>query len=162
MPITAREPESKFTPAPEGLFLAVCCDVVDLGLIDDGFGIKPKVEIWWQLEERNPETGKRFTVRKRYTLSLHEKAGLRKDLEMWRGKKFSADELKGFDLERLIGIACQIQTVHKITDDGKVYTNVGGIVTARGQALSVDDYVRQIHRQADTPAQPEADDAIPF
>lgn len=147
MAIFAREPETNFVPAPEGLFLAACCDVVDLGMLDDGFGEKPKVEIWWQLDERNPETGKRFTVRRRYTLSLHEKATLRKELEMWRGRKFTKDELAGFDLEKLIHVSCQVQTIHKVTDDGKTYCNVAAVVTARGQTLTVEAFTRHKDRE---------------
>jgi hypothetical protein len=166
MPITAREPESKFTPAPEGLFLSVCCDVVDLGMVDDGFGIKHKVEIWWQLDERNTETGARFTVRKRYTNSLHEKAALRKDLEMWRGRKFNAEELRGFDLEKLLGVPCQLQTVHKTTDDGKTFCNVGAVITARGQRLEVEAFTRHKDRQpasnGPSHSSPVDDDPIPF
>lgn len=168
MPIYAREPESKFTPAPEGLFLATCVDVVDLGLMDDGFGEKHKIELWWQLDERNPETGRRFTVRKRYTSSLHEKATLRKELEMWRGRKFSKDELAGFDLEKLINVSCQVQTIHKVTDDGKVYCNVAAVVTARGQKLTAEDFTRhkdraQQHGVTGAPVDDsEVDDDIPF
>jgi len=167
MAILTREPESKFTPAPEGLFLAVACDVVDLGMVDDGFGMKHKVEIWWQLDERNPETGARFTVRKRYTNSLHEKASLRKDLEMWRGRKFTPEELRGFDLEKLIGVPCQIQTVHKVTDDGKVFCNIGAVITARGQKLTVQDFTRHKDRAqtgatSGTQQEDIDDDSIPF
>ena len=140
--------------------------LVDLGMVDDGFGVKHKVEIWWQLEERNPETGTRFTVRKRYTNSLHEKAALRKDLEMWRGRKFTQEELRGFDLEKLLGVPCQLQTVHKTTDDGKTFCNVGAVITARGQRLEVEAFTRHKDRQpapgtqASSPA--TVDDDIPF
>lgn len=170
MSIFAREPETKFTPAPEGLFLAACCDVVDLGTLDDGFGEKPKVEVWWQIDERNPETGKRFAVRKRYTLSLHEKATLRKELEMWRGQKFTKEQLAGFDLETLVGVSCQVQTIHKVTDDGKVYCNVAAVVTARGQKLTVEGFTRHKDREqahglggdTKTNAEVEDDFGVPF
>ena len=77
MAIVAREPESKFTPAPEGLHVATCCDVVDLGVADHGFGEKHYVEVRWMLESED-DGGRRFIVRRRYTLSLNEKAALRK------------------------------------------------------------------------------------
>lgn len=169
MAILAREPESKFTPAPEGLFLGVCCDVVDLGQKDMGFGPKHMVEIWWQLDERNPENGRRFTVKKLYSLSLHEKATLRKDLELWRGRKFTREELDGFDLEKLIGVTCQVQTIHKVSDDGKTFCNVAAVISARGQKLSVDDFTRhkdraQAHGVQGAPIDSAEDDdeSIPF
>jgi hypothetical protein len=86
---------------------------------------------------------------KRYTLSLHEKANLRRELETWRGKKFTAEEGEGFDLEKLLGANCQLQVIHNEKDDGTVYANVQAIVPAgRGlEKLSIPpDYVRAINR----------------
>lgn len=165
MPIPVAEPESKFTPAPEGLHLATCCDVVDLGVRPTPFGDKHQVEIWWQLETRTPDTGDRFSVRKRYTASLHEKAALTKDLVLWRGKPFTADERKGFDLEKLLGAACQLQVVHKVTDDGKTFANVAAVFTAGGKKLAVEDYVRQKDRPTEGAPHGHAapdDESIPF
>jgi len=148
MPIIAKEPESKFTPCPEGLMQAVCCDVIDLGVQTTPWGEKPKVEIRWQVDEVDPDTHKRFEVRAWYTLSLSEKANLRKHLETWRGRKFTAEELRGFDLEKLIGVNCQLQVIHNITDEGKVYANVQAIVphNAKVPKIAVLDYVRQQDR----------------
>lgn len=129
MPIIARRPESTFQPCPEGLHHAVCVDVVDLGLVKSAFGDKLKVRIVWQIEELNDHQH-RFTARKNYNLTLHEKATLRKDLEAWRGVKFTEDQLKGFDLEKLIGANCQIQVVHDLSDEGSVYANVQAVVPA--------------------------------
>lgn len=129
MAIYAKKPESTFTPCPEGLHHAVCVDVVDLGIVTGAFGDKHKVRIVWQIEEENDKM-RRFEARKHYNLSLHEKATLRKDLEAWRGRKFTEDELKGFDLEKLLGANCQIQVVHDISDEGSIYANVQAVVPA--------------------------------
>ena len=170
MPIIAREPESKFTPAPEGLHQAVCMDVVDLGLVETQWGQKPKVEVRWILDTVNTETGKPFDVRARYTLSLSEKANLRKHLETWRGRKFTVAELGGFDLEKLIGVNCQLQIIHNLTDEGKTYANVQAIVphNAKLPKLAVAaDYVREKDRAVQhgnghgQPVQPK-DDEVPF
>ena len=126
-PIIARKPESNFTLCPEGLHHAVCCDIVDLGIVKGPFGDKPKVRLVWQIEEEL-DHGQRYTARKQYNLTLHEKATLRKDLEAWRGRKFSEQELQGFDLEKLLNANCQIQIVHDLSDDGTIYANVQAIV----------------------------------
>ena len=97
----------RYTPTPEGLWPAVCVDVVDLGMQETPWGPKQKVELYWEIEELDPK-GVRFTVRTRYTASLNDKANLRKQLEAWRGRKFTAQELKGFDLEVLVGVNCQL------------------------------------------------------
>ena len=166
MPIFAREPDSKFSPCPEGLFQAVCMDVVDLGMMVTQWGDKPKVRIVWQVDEEDPQTGKRYDVRALYTLSLSDKATLRKHLEAWRGRKFTGPELRGFDLENLIGANCQIQIIHHISDEGKTFANVQAIVPANAKApkLVPDRYVRDRDR---TPAdaRPEAPrelDEVPF
>jgi hypothetical protein len=59
----------------------------------------------WELAEKMKD-GRPFMLSKSYTLSLHEKASLRKDLESWRGKAFTEAELTGFDLEKLITVNC--------------------------------------------------------
>jgi hypothetical protein len=128
MPIIAKKPESSFTPAPEGLHHAVCVDVIDLGVLQTNWGDKHKVRIVWQIEEQHPETQQRFTVRKQYNLSLHEKATLRKDLESWRSRKFTDEELRGFDLEKLLGVNCQVQVVQDINEEGSIYSNVQTVV----------------------------------
>jgi len=97
-----------FEPAPEGTWKAVCVDVVDKGVMksnNPNWPDRHKIQIRWQINETfkdKDETGKeiqrRFLVLNTYTLSLSEKANLRHDLEAWRGRKFTPDELKGFDV----------------------------------------------------------------
>ena len=139
-----------FPPHPEGLHQAVCVDLVDLGLEPNPFGGDelPKLRLYFQTEEINPETDKRFTVGKKYTVSLHEKANLRKDLETWRSRRFTDDELADFDLENLIGVNCQIQITHNVKDDGTVYGNITAIVPlGKGMVpMRAVDYVRKKDR----------------
>jgi len=167
MAIIASKPESSFTPCPEGLHQAVCVDVVDLGLKSGPFGEKHKVEIRWQTDTENEDTHRRFQLRKWYTLSLHEKANLRKDLECWRGRKFSDAELQGFDLEKLIGANCQLQVIHNITDDGKTYDNVQAIVphNTKLPKIAPQDYTREQDRaktRGNGVPTTELEDPVPF
>lgn len=150
MPIIARKPESTFTPPPEGLHHAVCVDVVDLGVLQTNWGDRHKVRIVWQIEEVNQETNRRFEVRKQYNLSLHEKATLRKDLESWRGRKFTEQELSGFDLEKLITVNAQLQVVHDISEDATIWANVQAVVPGPKNVprLASLEYVRQKDRPA--------------
>ena len=62
-------------------------------------------------------------ISKEYALSMHEKSNLRKDLEAWRGKKFSDTEAESFDVTKLIGKACQVTIVH----NKKGYAAITGI-----------------------------------
>lgn len=164
MPIIAKKPESSFAPCPEGLHQAVCVDVVDLGLQKGQFGEKHKVEIRWQVDVED-DRGRRFELRKWYTLSLHEKSNLRKDLECWRGRKFTETELAGFDLENLLNANCQLQVIHNISDEGRTYDNVQAIVphNAKVPKIAPQDYVRQKDRAKSSEAGPSFDsDEPPF
>lgn len=129
MALIAKEPESKFVLAPEGLQQAVCCDVQDLGMEQNSYGkMQHKVRIVWQTEHQAEEYKRPHEVSAKYSLSLHERSMLRKHLEAWRGRKFTDQELKGFDLENLIGVNCQLQVSHSLSQNGKTYANVGAIV----------------------------------
>jgi hypothetical protein len=61
-------------------------------------------------------------------LSLSEKANLRRDLESWRGRKFTAAELAGFDLKAIMGTACQLQVTHDTNKEGRTYAGVAAIM----------------------------------
>lgn len=170
-PIIASAGDSKtYTPAPVGVHQAVCVDVVDLGLLKVSYGGKDKeqhkIYIAWQIDETDPADGSRFVAFKRYTLSLHEKATLRKELEGWRGKPFSDDELVAFDVEKLIGVNCQINIQHKASN-GKTYANIMSIMPlAKGMAkLEAKEYVRAKDRDKNVVTDEGAEltiDEIPF
>jgi hypothetical protein len=42
-------------------------------------------------------------IAKQFTLSLNEKANLRADLASWRGRDFTPEEIRGFDLKNILG-----------------------------------------------------------
>lgn len=45
MGIIARKKQADFSVPPEGLYAAVCCDVVDLGTVKDQWGERPMVQV---------------------------------------------------------------------------------------------------------------------
>ncbi len=68
-------------------------------------------------------------ISKDYTLSTDKKANLRKDLEAWRGRAFSPEEVTAFKVETIVGANCLLNVIHKPSADGsKIYANVGGIM----------------------------------
>lgn len=166
-----------FDPAPAGVHQGVCVDVVDLGILDvtwQGQSKKQhKINVAWQIAEKRDD-GKPFLVFKRYTLSLGEKATLRKDLESWRGRAFTRDEEQGFDVERLIGANCLLNIQHN-ESGGKTYANVVSVMPLLKGMPKIDatDYVRKQDRpttEPDTftdhehhaPVADITDDDIPF
>ena len=134
-----------FKRVPPGAYIGRCYSLVDLGtqLTSGQFGekLQHKIRIGWELfgedEQGEPLTidvdGKLMplTITKSYTVSLHEKAGLRRDLAAWRGKEFTDEEAKGFDVAKLIGAYCMVNATQSETN-GKTYTNVAGLTPLPG------------------------------
>lgn len=120
---------TSYEPIPEGVFTAICYSIVDCG---DQYSEKfnntaRKVLITWELPDETIEIDgeiKPRAISKEYTLSLADKANLRKHLEAWRSKKFTEDELRGFDLKNVMGKACQVQIIH----NAKGYAEIAAIM----------------------------------
>ena len=112
---------------------------------------KPRhmIQLRWVLNAEPPlESGLPHMAVRSFGLSLGEKSSLRPILEAWRGKKFTEEELEGFDLERLIGVNCQIQILHN-KYQGKTYGNVQAVVPAARGVAKMEipaDYIRQAER----------------
>jgi hypothetical protein len=127
MAFIIKDTGTDFEPAPEGLQHCVCVDVADLGMKDTQWGAKHKLRLVWELDQKMKD-GRPYIVSAQFTVSLHPKSGLRKTLESWRGKKFTEQELAGFDLENLLGANAQVQVIHNTAEDGRVWANVATIV----------------------------------
>jgi hypothetical protein len=138
MIIAKAESTSKFKPVPTGMHLARCYRIIDLGTQKkvwqgkESFKrqIMMQFEIHGEDDEDNPivtDKGDPMSISKNYTLSLHENARLRIDLESWRGAAFTAEEIKGFDLTRVLGAWAMVNVAKSLGDDGKEYTNINNI-----------------------------------
>lgn len=132
---------SSFEPAPEGVFPARCIWVIDLGTqISDGiFGHSEKHQMYinWELVEESTVNGSPLTIGAFFTASLHKKATLRATLESWRGRAFTAEELNGFDIAKLINAPCLISVKHQPKADGSgIRAQVSGVMAPmRGQVI---------------------------
>jgi len=120
-----------FEPIPEGVHVAVAYGVIDEGLqYSEKFNTSSrKVRILFEIPSetyinKDSEEVPR-TTSKDYTLSLNPKATLRKDLESWRGKKFTPEEEEGFDIKNIINKGCQIQIIH---EGDKKYAKIAAIM----------------------------------
>jgi hypothetical protein len=134
-----------FKRVPQGVFIGRCFSLIDLGtqFTDGAYGPKSqhKIRIGWELfgddENGEPLTidvdGQQMplTISKSYTVSLHEKAGLRRDLAAWRGKDFTEEEAKAFDVSKLLGAYCMVNVTTSETN-GKTYSNVAGLTPLPG------------------------------
>lgn len=149
MPI-AKETGSTFTPVPAGTHVARCFGVVSLGTQQSAnFPASFKVMLNFELPDELIEIeGKPtpMTISKEYTLSLSEKANLRRDLEGWRGRQFTPEELKGFDVAKVCGSPCILTVVHKTSGKGTVYaaiTSIGKL--GKGMTCAVQHHAQTLY-----------------
>lgn len=122
---------------PAGTHIARCIHLIDLGTQHETYEGKEKVQkkirlVWELPNERaifHEENGEQcYIIGKEYTLSLGEKATLRHHLEAWRGRTFTEEELKGFDLNNILGKPCMVTVAHQRSKDGtKTYDKVSAV-----------------------------------
>lgn len=121
---------SNFEQAPIGTHLARCIGLVDIGTHTSDWKGKPvrrrQVIIRWELPNELREDGQPFIASEFYTMSLSEKANLRHALINWRGRDFTADELRGFDLKNILDKGCQVTITQNENGKHKV-TGVAGL-----------------------------------
>lgn len=137
MPIIAENKGSDFVLIPSGNHIARCYGMVQIGTIKEESGIYAgkelhKVRISWETPHESHDFGKGlqpFSIHKEFTLSMNEKATLRKYLESWRGKAFTDIEAEAFDITKLIGKPCMINVIHKTSGKGNTYADISSIAT---------------------------------
>ena len=134
-----------FKRVPPGAYIGRCYSLVDLGtqLTTGQYGekLQHKLRLGFELfgedEQGEPLTidvdGKEMplTITKGYTVSLHEKAGLRRDLTAWRGRDFTEEEAKAFDVSKLLGAYAMVNVTTSETN-GKTYSNIAGLTPIPG------------------------------
>jgi hypothetical protein len=117
-----------FNPHPEGIWPALCLDVIELGMMWSEFQgqrkLVPKVKVVFETEAVG-EDGKRCIVTKNFTASLHPKAKLAEFLGKWRGRPVVPPE--SVDLGKLIGACCTLVISHQKNLSGKTYASVDAI-----------------------------------
>ena len=47
--------------------------------------------------------------------------------QSWRGKPFTQEEMRRFDLKNILGAWCMLNVIERPGNDGKMYTNVNGV-----------------------------------
>jgi hypothetical protein len=121
MSINATNEGKKRELIPTGNYAARCYKMIQIGTVEEivqgKHVIQPKVRIGWELPTEkkvfNEANGEQpYVIEKEYTLSLYETSNLRKDLKSWRGKDFTEEQAKCFDITVLIGVPCFLNIIH--------------------------------------------------
>jgi len=127
-----------FEPVAAGAYAAVCDQVVDLGLQPGGqYDPKHKIYIRFQVpservtwkDKDGKERDGPMVIGRTFTLSLGEKSHLRPFLESWRGRPFTQEELRGFDIKNVLAAPAMIQVVHEHFQDGKLFAKVASAMS---------------------------------
>jgi hypothetical protein len=153
-----------FKPHPEGIHPAVCLDVMDLGLVETEFQgqrkMVNKVKITFESEAKTDD-GKRCSVSKNFTASLHPKAKLAEFLGKWRGRPVMPGET--IDLQKLIGACCTLVISHQKNLAGKTYASIDAVSkpTRKVTPSGLYDPVAARQRYADWKAKQVAAPAAP-
>lgn len=125
-----------YEPVPAGTYIARCISMVHIGTVMESYQgenkLQNKVRIQWELPTElkvfKEEAGEQpYTLGKEFTLSLHEKATLRKFLESWRGKAFTEEEAKAFDITILLDKPCMLNVIHKKSKTGHTYAEIASV-----------------------------------
>lgn len=149
--------EKKVLPA--GAYCGICDMVIDMGVqASPGNLYAPKrsVLLRFQIPSERVEITKDgetkdlpAVISRTLGLSLNEKSTLRQLLQSWRGRAFTPDELKRFDLTAVLGKPAFVNITHSVKGD-RTYANLTSLMplpkgmpapTLEGEALwySIDE-----------------------
>ena len=150
--ITAKGSDSKFKPHPAGQFVGQCVDTIDLGDRVETFAGQPsklthKCALVFRTGEKNEQTGEYIDIAREFTVSMGEKANLRKFLEQWRGRAYTSEQIEeGVPLHKLTGNHGLLTIAQATSQSQRTYANITACVGIPKQMQSstkkYDDYVR--------------------
>ena len=127
--VNATDKGGNFTPHDEGQFAALCADVINLGQRIEQFPGQPaRIMDKCAVVFATDTEGETKDVSVEFSVSMNEKANLRKFLESWRGKSYTEDEVDaGVPLHRMEGVAALLGIEHKRSNKGRTYAKIVSI-----------------------------------
>lgn len=141
MAIYAEKNSTQREPIEAGLHLARCYKMILIGTVQENMVINgkatiktlKKVRIGWEFPEMlkvfKEENGEQpLVIEQEFTVSMGDKANLRKMLESWRGKPYTDEEAERVDITKLLGQPCMINLTHKKAQNGNVYEQIASVV----------------------------------
>lgn len=137
---------TSFEPVPAGTYAARCFSMIHIGTVKENVmgteKLLNKVRVSWELPTEQKvfkeEYGSQpYVVSKEFTLSMHEKATLRKFMESWRGKGYTDEEAQSVDITKMLGVPCMLSIVHKKSEkSGNTYAEISAVTSVpRGMTV---------------------------
>jgi len=119
------------TPLEAGPYIARCVQIIDLGDQFNDLSNKwaRKTMLTFELPTERIDVGGEMKPRlmsKTYTLSLNEKATLRKDIESWFGRQLEFSDFP-FDIKAMISVPCTLNVITRKSKSGNDYAVIGSI-----------------------------------
>ena len=122
--IATTSSSDKFVGVSTGVHKARCVRMIDLGTQrsenQGEVSWKRQILVSWEVPSELSNSGEPLLISKFYTLSLHEKSNLGKDLTAWRGRAFTELEKQQFDITALLGVPCMLNIVESRNGNTKV------------------------------------------
>jgi hypothetical protein len=119
--------------APQGAHIGRCYQIIDLGTTEDKKfgGRKRKIQFLFELPNElevfdESKGAQPYYVRTSMTLSMSEKANLRKFIESWIGKTMTDREASNFEIMDLLSLPAMLNISHRVTDAG-TFANIMSI-----------------------------------
>lgn len=127
--------KKEFKIQPAGNHIARVYSVIHLGIQAEEYmgeeKLMDKVRIGFELPLENTvfkegDEPKPFTISQEYTLSMGDKANLRKLVEGMIGHGLLEQDAVSFDVLDLMGRACMLNVIHKTSAKGNEYAQIVG------------------------------------
>lgn len=138
-----KQERKEFVLAPQGTHIARCITFIHVGTNQEEYMGQPKdfnkIRLTFELPYetkvmKEGEGPKPLVISQDYTLSMAPKAHLRRLVEGILGTALLDHEADAFDAESLVGMACQIQVVHKTSKAGNKRAEIANAMPlAKGQ-----------------------------
>jgi hypothetical protein len=134
--VVTKDAGGGFAPHSEGQYAMLCVDVIDLGTNVETFAGQeprevPKVALVFASGERQPvkDGDPDLTlVTTEMTNSANEKANLRKFLEAWRGRSYTAEQATaGLPLHKVHGQFALVSIEHVLTKRNRKFAQIKSI-----------------------------------
>lgn len=126
--MTTTAPKQEIVLPPEGTHIARCYRFIHIGTVEEEFQGEPyqanKIQLTFELPEekhvfKEGDDPKPFVISSEYTMSMNERANLRKLIEGILGKTMTQEEADLFDLEGLVGMSCLLTIKYKTSAKGR-------------------------------------------
>ena len=162
MSLILKYEKKEYPQAPEGLHQAVCVDIVDMPQQQTAYGVKDMVMLWWETEDIDPNTNKRYTRHRQVREDAVPEGSpaavprelARSEVHGGRARRVRPREARRRELPA--------PDRARDRENGNEYANIQAIIAAPKSAAKLSpstDFVRKKDRQDSAPAD---DDEVPF